>query len=654
MSGLQGVTAGRIGLLVEQALRARVQEHSSPGAAGPASSAVQKSQPASLPVSKPLGESGASISSLDISNSFLSMFIMEASHLPAQVRRAGGGHHPQSQDVSLTVTVLPDGTPVAVGGSAETRWRDENGVWQTVRELAYVSGLRRLTTSSAGTLLGGGIQAMPPVERNADSPLDARRVLEDRRTLLAAVPSPLAGLLRAVAPETLAAMAGELGRVAGALGRLSTVFGTLAKQETFAAVEAGSSAPLHLMVEAGPGAVPGTHRVEVVQTARGHSVRSDQMPDGALGLSGSFRINGATVEVTAADTLVDLATKIAKGEDVNGNGQLDAGEDTNGNYQLDGGTARHGTQAGFYESRLLLTRVDSQAGEISLDDPDGILRAVGLLKLDERGTPVFKNELARPQEAAIVVDGRGFRSADNVFSDVIPGVALTLVGDPGEPVTVTVERSTEPAAAALGAALEEFNAALRTANAALGSAGGLLSRDPAMIRTRQELLRALVDPVAGRPADLNEAADAGVEPAGRARAVFSAAQLASAARNERAGLGGLNSLRPAEDPPSVYNALDELGITAGDDNTFALDREKFARVLAEHPAEVADLFARAEEGIAARVLTRVEAAAGSSGLLLIRQAALTELADAGLGKGLAAVLAPDPRRALLESFPKAG
>ncbi|HOX08163.1 MAG TPA: flagellar filament capping protein FliD [Planctomycetota bacterium] len=610
----------------------------------------------SLPVSKPAGESGASLASIRTGDSFLRMFMIESSHLPAQARRAGGGHRLLGQSVDLAVMVLPGGTPVAVGGVARTHALDENGARRTMQELAYVSTLRRLTTGAAGIALGAaaGGSAMPLIERNGDSVLDVRMVLEDRRTLLSAVPTPPAGLVGSLTPGALSAMAGEMGRIAGALGNLSASFGALARGGALYAVQASSSSALHVAAEAGPGAVPGVHEVEVLRVARGHRVRSEEMPESALGLSGGFTLNGVEIEVDAADSLVSLAARINAGEDLDGDGQLDAGEDADGNLRLDGGTAGHGVQASYYQGRLTLTRVDSMAGNIEAQDPDGILQAVGLMELDDRGQLVFRNELAAPQDAAIAVDGREFRSWDNVFSDAIPGVTLTVAAAPAHPVTVAVERAVDGAIDAVGAALDDFNAAIRAMNATLGSAGGLLSRDSAVARVRQDLVRALIAPVPGQAADLDEATEAGVRRAGRSRAVFSQAQLAAVAADERSGMASGDALRSAEDPPSVWNALDELGITAADDDTFALDRERFATVLDDRPGEVAGLFARAGEGIAARVLDRVEAAMGPSGLLTIRRAVLADLAQSDLGEALAAVLAPEPRLALLESFPKAG
>ena len=515
MAAAQGITAAQIGPLLERAVAARLQARPAPGSSSSPGSPGSGAPADALLVSKPVGESGSSIESLNLNNSFLRMFMVESSHRPAQVREAGGGHRLLSQDIKLSVAVTANGTPVAVGGRTVTQSRGDDGSRRTMQELAYVSHLRRLVTSSAGLLTGAGVATAPLVARNGDSLLDAQRTVEDRRLLLGSAPTPATGLLRSLTPGALSAMAGELGRLSGALGRLDAAFGALGRAGTFSAAKVSSSSPVYVAAEVDGHAAPGTHQVEVVRVARGHSIQSDETADGALGLSGSFTINGSVVTVAAGDALVDLATKINRGEDANGNGALDAGEDADGNFRLDGGTAVHGVRAGFYADRLTLTSIDSLAGNMVFDDPDGILEAVGLLERDPAGRTVARNELSAPQDAVVRVDGAEFRSWDNRFADAVPGVTLAVAGEPGRTVTVTVERSTDDAAAALRTALEGFNAAIREFNGALTSAGGILSRDPAATRVRQDLVRALVAPVGGLASDLDEAGDAGVARAGQ-------------------------------------------------------------------------------------------------------------------------------------------
>lgn len=649
MNALQGISPGNLARFFERAVGARAARRA---AAAPPRPAPPASEP--LPVTKPVGESGASVRSVGRHNSFLRMFMVETSHLAAQLRRAGGLHRVIAQDVSLKVMVLPGGSPVAVAGSASTEHRAPDGRLATLRELAYVSFLRRFIAGSAVLVSGTGTQTAPPVLRNTDSLLSAVQVIRDRRLVGQTASNPLVGLLRSVSPRALDPMAGALGRIAEALADLELAFAGLARRETFTEVTAASSSPLFLEARARSGAPPGSHRVEVLQTARGQAVESDAVAAGPMGLAGTFKLNGTEVQVDAADALFDLVAKINRGEDLNGNGQLDAGEDANGNFRLDGGTAEHAVHASFFADRLELRGLDAAAGDIQVQDGDGVLGAIGLVERDEFGPLNFVNEVSAAREAVIRVEGGEFRSASGVFEDAIAGVTLEVRGQPDGPVTVDVRADTSGAVNQLRGAVEAFNSAIRTMNELLGTGGGLLARDPAATRVRAELVGAVLRPVAGQPEDLDEASEAGLARAERGRVGISEVQLAAAARGLRMGLPRPELAR-LQDPPSVYNVLDELGITAAGDDTLALDEERFGEVLAGRASEVADLFARAQEGIAVRVLGRLDSALGSSGLLALRQRAIESLAELGAGREFARALQQSQRARLLAGIlPPAG
>ncbi len=653
MNALQGISMGNLNRAVERAAGARAARRVTAAPQPPAPPASEP-MPVTMPVTKPVGESGASVRSVGRHNSFLRMFMMETSHLAAQLRRAGGLHRVIGQDVSLKVMLLPGGSPVAVAGSASTEHRAADGRLDTLRELAYVSFLRRFIAGSAALVSGAGAQAAPPVLRNTDSPLSAIQVIRDRRLLGRTASNPLVGLLRSVSPRALRPMVEALGRIGEALAGLELAFAGLARPETFTEVTAASSSPLFLNARARSGAAEGSHRVEIVQTARGQVVASDAVAAGPMGLAGTFKLNGTEIEVDAADALFDLVAKINRGEDLNGNGQLDAGEDANGDFRLDGGSGEHAVHASFFADRLELRGLDAAASEIQVEDGDGVLGAIGLAERDELGPLNFVNEVGAAREAVIRVDGQEFRSAAGVFEEAIAGVTLEVRGRPGGPVTVDVRADTSGAVNQLRGAVEEFNSAVRTMNELLGAGGGLLARDPAATRVRAELVGAVLRPVPGQPDDLDEAAEAGLARAERGRVGISEVQLAAAARRLRMGLPRPELAR-LQYPPSVYNVLDELGITAAGDDTLALDEERFGAALAGRASEVAGLFARAREGIAVRVLGRLDSALGSSGLLALRQRAIESLAELGAGREFAKALQQSQRARLLAGIlPPAG
>jgi flagellar capping protein FliD len=569
-----------------------------------------------MPMSRPLGESGAFFASLSPGNSFLRLFAIESSHLPAQLRQAGGQDKVISQDIRLKVMVLPGGAPVAVAGSARTEHRTADGRHAAMEELAYVSHFRRFVTSAANLAAGAGSQTMPQFTYTSGSFLSAVQVLNDRRVLGTLYRQPLAGLLHSLSPDALRTAAAALERMASALGGLPGLFAGLADESTFTAAETRSSTPLFVAARATRTSAAGNYRVEVLSAARGHEVRSTGEPAAPLGLTGSFTVNGVAVSVAATDALSDLALRINRGEDANGNGALDAGEDLDGNRRLDGGTDAHGVVASFYGGRLTLRAASPAAGRLALSDGDGILQAIGLLRRDSWNDLVFADEVHAPTEAVIRVNGRELRSADGHFDEAAPGLSLDIFGQPEAAVTVSVASGPSPAMEALRTAVDAFNGALGTINVLLGGRGGILAGDPAATRVRAE-------PVAGQPAGLDRAAKAGLDRAASSRVVFAEESLAAAARSAGGPLAAWRS------PPGVQNALLSLGITMADDDTLLLDEERFAAVLDERPEEVAGLFARAEEGIAARVVRRLDDALGRNGLLELRRQALEWLAAQG-------------------------
>ena len=99
--------------------------------------------------------------------------------------------------------------------------------------------------------------------------------------------------------------------VGSALLELQSKLEALRPDSAWSKVRAVSSDQSVLAASAGPGAVAGTHTVRVLSLAACHTVASDPQPDGALGLSGVFSVNGKEVAVEASDALADIARKIS-------------------------------------------------------------------------------------------------------------------------------------------------------------------------------------------------------------------------------------------------------------------------------------------------------------------------------------------------------
>lgn len=160
-------------------------------------------------------------------------------------------------------------------------------------------------------------------------------------------------------------------------------------------------------------AVAGNYAVSVNSLASAHHVQSDSQltRDTALGLGGSFTINGATITVSSSDSLDTIANAI--------------------NSAHAGVVASVFDEGGTYRLRLL-SETSGQAGAITFTDPGGVLRGLGVLT----GVLGVKNQISAAQDASYSVNGTSYTSSTNTVA-TIPGVSLTLVGTGSATVTVS-------------------------------------------------------------------------------------------------------------------------------------------------------------------------------------------------------------------------
>ncbi len=96
------------------------------------------------------------------------------------------------------------------------------------------------------------------------------------------------------------------------LAALQTAVTTLSSQPTSNIPTASSSNPAAATITSQVGATLGSHSLSVTQLAQAQEVASAPQSSGttALGLSGSFTLNGKTVQISAGDALQDVAGKI--------------------------------------------------------------------------------------------------------------------------------------------------------------------------------------------------------------------------------------------------------------------------------------------------------------------------------------------------------
>ncbi|MFT7433575.1 MAG: flagellar hook-associated protein 2 [Alphaproteobacteria bacterium] len=191
-----------------------------------------------------------------------------------------------------------------------------------------------------------------------------------------------------------------------------------------------STASSVLGVSADDTAIAGTHTVEVVQLARAHQIRSDSFTSKTDSLSslgfttGDFAVNGETVSVTAADTLLDLRDKI--------NAANTGANPTNVNASI--------VSVSATEYYLVMTSDETgTSNAISFSGTQAVHNSLGLTSA---GTDTIKTEIQGAQNSIVRVDNLGvdIERESNTITDIVGGVTLDLFkAEVGTEVVVDVE-----------------------------------------------------------------------------------------------------------------------------------------------------------------------------------------------------------------------
>lgn len=246
-------------------------------------------------------------------------------------------------------------------------------------------------------------------------------------------------------------------------------------------------------------ATPATYAVQVNQLAKGQTVQSVAMAAGDPVGAGTLtlqmgRWNGAsftaddrgaiTIDVTATDTLADVAAKINA-----------ASAPVSASVINDAAGAR----------LVLRSRATGEAEGFRLQasDADGNLTdGAGLSRLlyDPENQPGAGLALAQAaQDTVVTIDGVPVRSTNNTIANAIAGVTLNVSAETPAAVNVQIGANPETARKAIGTLVEAFNAL----DAALADAlrydartreAGPLQGDSAIVTLQASLRRMLFTP----------------------------------------------------------------------------------------------------------------------------------------------------------------
>ena len=442
------------------------------------------------------------------------------------------------------------------------------------------------------------------------------------------------------------------------LGELSTSLKNLKKNVTSLIADdalnpkrASSTRSQLVQAKVGKDAPLNSFRVTPLRLSQAAILSSDEQsaPLTALGLTGSFYINGTKIVVEAKDSLFELKNKINFGEDHNRNGDLDKtedlnnngmldviqiessefvsgvfisedfdgdgvidlGEDVNDNGQLDGGVDESKVLALIQDNRLILVSMAGGRTQIDLLDNDEVLLGLGFFELNSKGFPIQKefqfdedtpgvNLVKQPQTTKIEINGKPVSSDNNVFSGVIEDTELIIkkVSEKTAQINVSIDVTTFYSQ--IRALLEQFNNSISIINDLLG-VSRTFKQDVDIQNLRndltfkpQERVRQLerpnknIDALRGRPGNPFEN---GVTVINTEKKNLHEVAVTSAVHSAKSGI-----IRPFEND-SLLRRLNSIGIRTLIDNTFKLDEKEFRRGLNSNTTEIFDLFTNPETGI---------------------------------------------------------
>lgn len=220
--------------------------------------------------------------------------------------------------------------------------------------------------------------------------------------------------------DTLTTKKGTVDSASIAMNSFNTKLGTLKGAATALSTPSGfvsmaaSSSDTSIVGSVTGTATAGSYSVNVTQLAKAQKMRSDAQTSSttALGQAGTLSLKIGTgdpldIEVTATDTLTDIAAKINRTGARVSAGIINAG----GSYRL----SLQGLDTGASNSIAV-----TEGGSISLglSDPANVVDSA--------------------QDAKLTVDGLPITRSTNSVSDAIPGVTMALTKTTTAPATVTL------------------------------------------------------------------------------------------------------------------------------------------------------------------------------------------------------------------------
>lgn len=518
---------------------------------------------------------------------------------------------------------------------------------QSYYSLAPASSVRRDVVPSAeqapkqGSLtLSGGEKAvtqqfriarrdLPSVDLTLNSPLNALNAQGAADALEGGRHNNALDYKLQFGGRFLAEQGRQLNTIYSTLSTLRANAGNIQNSSAYNIKIAQSSDSAVASATAGQNTPVGIYEVTVSRLASADKLISNAYADAnaALGLSGTFKVNGWESTVTPSDTLAGIRDKINYGEDTNRNGMLDyaadmngdgalqaltspgtwngrqylpsfywnenqagqgtlsASEDTNGNKRLDGTSAQTNVKATVLDGQLLLESANGGNIDIRMDDPNQILESIGFIVRDPDTGLVSPNYVltgsAAPQTAEFSVNGHANTSASNTVTNGVGGLVLSLAGTGSATVEVTADPTAALAPiAAFGAS---YNQALDLLNTTIYS-GGVLSENTRLQDIYTDTVRSLFTPPAAPVGGFNSMAEIGI---GTQNEPHRIAQLALDQLPSMQDQGSL----PGTGRESLLSEARHVNVSGAGDFKITLDAAAMGKELERNNAGVKEIMA---------------------------------------------------------------
>lgn len=160
-----------------------------------------------------------------------------------------------------------------------------------------------------------------------------------------------------------------------------------------------------LTATASVGAAKGTYNIEVLNTAKAHTLASDGIAsvNPALG-AGTIKVNGVAIEITSGDNLNTIAEKINNSEAGVNVSVIQVNSD---NYKM-----------------VFTSEASGTENAMTFQDDNGILSSLGIL--DAEGNINEANQVQAAEDAVFKMNGITITRSDNEVTDVVAGVTFNL------------------------------------------------------------------------------------------------------------------------------------------------------------------------------------------------------------------------------------